>query len=466
MNRIAKKIIIWSGAIIIIAVAYFFYLRYSPTPEGAHYTTSFLPEHPILLIGMDGATWKIIDPLIKEGRLPNLTKLIKTGTRATLESIHPMVSPLIWTSIATGKKEDKHGINNWDVDGKPVASSMRKTKAIWNILSEKGIPVGLNGYLVTWPVEPVNGYNFSYRGYYTPDYEKYSWLDSWFGVKETVYPAELLEDYGPFWAWQPHSEENYQKLKRFVNLDFNPNYKELDQNSPEYMANSLIDKRLLWVYPRDESTLLLAIHLLKAQPDGFSAIYFQGIDFLSHAFWKYTFPEEFPESVTSDISRMEIDAIEGAIPAYYEYMDECLGKLLEGINPATNIIILSDHGFQRWAREMDNPEDDPYWYLSGNHESRAILDLNGPDFKEGYRLKDRSVLDITPTILYLFGLPIGEDMDGKVLTDAITDSFRTKHDITKISTYDTNQSAQTSLPRRSAADKEEIERLRALGYIK
>jgi len=57
-------------------------------------------------------------------------------------------------------------------------------------------------------------------------------------------------------------------------------------------------------------------------------------------------------------------------------------------------------------------------------------------------------------------------MDGKVLTDAITDSFRTKHDITKISTYDTNQSAQTSLPRRSAADKEEIERLRALGYIK
>jgi len=416
------------------------------------------PGRPVFLIGIDGATWKIIDPLIEEGRLPNFKRLIESGTRGEMQSVLPMESPLIWTSIATGKGADKHGIAGWAVEGKPVASTMRKVKALWNILGERGFTVGLNGYLATWPAEEVNGYNFSYRGYFTPDYEGYIKQEQ----RKTMHPPELLDDYGPFWSWQPHSEENFRQLKRFVNIEINPEYSELPEESPEYTANFLIDKRLLWVYPRDESTLRLAIYLQKKRPVDFTAVYFQGIDFLGHVFWKYTFPEEFSETVNPT----EIEMLGKAIPAYYEYIDECLGRLLEVLPDSANIIILSDHGFRQWPTENRAPEHSQYWYLTGNHELESILILHGPDIKKGHRIDDCNVLDITPTILYLFGLPIGEDMDGQVLTEAISKDFIDTNPYLTIPTYENDSDSPESAPRANAADREEIERLRSLGYIR
>src|SRR5262245_61079923 len=98
----------------------------------------------ICLIGWDAADWKMINPLLERGQMPNLHKLIDNGVMGNVASLSPMLSPILWTSIATGKHADKHMILGFaEPDGdsgklRPVTSTSRKSKAIWNILSEHG----------------------------------------------------------------------------------------------------------------------------------------------------------------------------------------------------------------------------------------------------------------------------------------------------------------------------------------
>ncbi len=63
----------------------------------------------VLLVGWDGADWKIIHPLLDAGKMPNLTALIENGVMGNLSSLRPELSPMLWTSIATGKRPYKHG---------------------------------------------------------------------------------------------------------------------------------------------------------------------------------------------------------------------------------------------------------------------------------------------------------------------------------------------------------------------
>ena len=80
-----------------------------------------LKNQKILLFGMDGATWRIMQPMFEQGRLPNLQRLCKIGTSGVLQSLEPMISPAIWTSIASGKLPDKHGVWDFVVSSKKCA---------------------------------------------------------------------------------------------------------------------------------------------------------------------------------------------------------------------------------------------------------------------------------------------------------------------------------------------------------
>ena len=68
------------------------------------------PSIKVLLIGWDAADWKLIDPLLKQGKMPNLQTLIDGGVRGNLTTLSPPLSPMLWTSIATGKRPFRHGI--------------------------------------------------------------------------------------------------------------------------------------------------------------------------------------------------------------------------------------------------------------------------------------------------------------------------------------------------------------------
>jgi predicted AlkP superfamily phosphohydrolase/phosphomutase len=116
----------------------------------------------LLLIGWDAADWKTIDRLVDQGDTPIMKGLIERGTRGNLTTLHPVLSPMLWTSIATGKRPFKHGIHGFaepDPAGgaRAISNLGRSTKAVWNILNQQGLRCNVVGWWPSHPVEPIKG---------------------------------------------------------------------------------------------------------------------------------------------------------------------------------------------------------------------------------------------------------------------------------------------------------------------
>lgn len=107
--------------------------------------TNSPPTRKVLLVGLDAADWKVIHPLVDQGKMPTLKAMIEQGAIGNLASLAPPMSPIMWMSIATGKTADKHGVLGFTqprADGQgiqPVLATSRKTKAMWNIFMQQGL---------------------------------------------------------------------------------------------------------------------------------------------------------------------------------------------------------------------------------------------------------------------------------------------------------------------------------------
>jgi predicted AlkP superfamily phosphohydrolase/phosphomutase len=121
----------------------------------------------ILLIGWDAADWDVLDPLLDAGLLPNLSRLVDGGCRGRLASMDPPLSPMLWTSIATGKRPWKHGVHGFveaapEGGGvRPIRVTRRTAKAVWNILQQQGQRVHTVGWWPSHPAEPLSGMSVS-----------------------------------------------------------------------------------------------------------------------------------------------------------------------------------------------------------------------------------------------------------------------------------------------------------------
>ena len=122
-----------------------------------------MSKRKVLLLGWDAADWKVINPLMDNGEMPHLQQLIERGVMGNLMTLQPVLSPMLWNSIATGKRPDQHGIHGFTVVDKdtgktrPFGTMDREVKAIWNILNQHN----LNAHVVNWfcghPAEPLRG---------------------------------------------------------------------------------------------------------------------------------------------------------------------------------------------------------------------------------------------------------------------------------------------------------------------
>ncbi len=359
----------------------------------------------LLLIGWDAADWKIIDPLLKAGKMPFLSRLIDGGVRANLATLDPKLSPMLWTSIATGKTADKHGILNF-IEPEPtgeslriVSSTSRKVKAIWNILTQNDRRTILLNWYASHPAEPIRGVSVSnlfLEG--MPDAADGRWPLA----PGAVYPPELSDEIAGL-RLHP-SELHPEELLAFI-----PGLTALSPSDPRIATLRRHIAQCASVH--NAATALLA----REKEWDCAMVFYDTIDCLGHHFMQY-----YPPAM-SHISPRDAELFGHVMHGVYQLQDMMLGALLELAGPETTVIVLSDHGFHsdhlrppvRESQEGEHPVLHANW-----HRPLGMLAMGGPGVKKGERVYGANVLDVTPTALTLLGIPVGADMDGRVLAEA------------------------------------------------
>ena len=129
-----------------------------------------LTKNRVWILGLDGCDPGMVRDLAAAGRLPNFSRLMKEGAFGPLRSQQPMLSPLLWTTVATGKYPTEHGVLDFMVRSRrdpkaqeAVTSRQRQIEALWDIVGRYGRTVGVVGWLASHPAETVNGFAVSER---------------------------------------------------------------------------------------------------------------------------------------------------------------------------------------------------------------------------------------------------------------------------------------------------------------
>jgi predicted AlkP superfamily phosphohydrolase/phosphomutase len=427
-------------------------------------------SYRVMLLGFDGTDPEFLTSLMSQGKLPNFERLFREGAYGPCRTFKPTKSNVIWTSVATGKRMEKHGIVDWMVlseDGQErllTTGNQRRTEALWNIATAGGKSVEIVNWWATWPAESVAGEMVS--NHFTKARRA--------RIEDATYPASLYDELLPFTQMEPaevqeamraagipvYSEELAQRMFRPTE-----NFRRRFESSIDLFAEDMLVERV-------------ATHLMetRGQRDLFGVV-FRNVDIFSHFLWRFIdirlATEVFDllnvdkKPVTPEIEQTMDEAYASVLEAVYIHEDRRLGRFLERAGPDTVVIVVSDHGFQFRNYGF-------YHYALGPPGSRApgsmetvappgVVLLWGPPIRAGARLDDATVFDVTPTALYLMGLPVGEDMDGRVLIETISPEVLAARPVEWTPTHDTG--TRGGDPRESPVDEEILKELETLGYV-
>ena len=419
---------------------------------GGVWTCARAGEKPpkVLVVGVDAGEWDKLGPLLDQQKLPNFARLRDRGASGRVRSLEPLTkSPIIWASIATGKVPSKHGISDFFMKKSareragrqagvaageaPTTSNLWRARPVWDILGSLGKKVGVVGWWTTWPAQAVNGFMIS-------DYVQYD--DGSWPAKNSrrTYPASL--------------DSMARALRRGPE---SVSWAEIFQFVPPIDTTKVTERQKLlvhdlkWIYAADMTFYRIGMALYRKHHPDFMTVYLRGVDEMSHKYWDIDMPGTFSPPLTD----AEYEWMKNLIPNYYIFTDRLLGNLMKEADAQTNVVVVSDHGFMGGGKGVMA------------HKLDGILFLHGPGVKQGVTISGATVLDITPTILALYGLPTAEDMDGRPIEDALKPGVMKR--ITrekKLKTYETGRPRNDGeQPIASPVDQELRERLRSLGYI-
>ena len=406
----------------------------------------------LLLVGWDSADWKIIHPLLDSGELPGLARLVESGTSGNLTTLEPQLSPMLWTSIATGKMAYHHGVPGFtEVDPGtgavvPVSAATRKSRTIWEILGERRLRSHVVSWFATHGEEDHAGCvvsnMFCHVANTQPGQDPAEWAPPPPG---TYWPADLAATMNDLRV-SPHDIDPDDLIRLFV-----PAAHTVDQTK---------DKRLWGLAEKLAeacSAHNAATHLLETEPDwDFMAVYYRTVDEISHMFMPYHPPrmEGIPEA--------DFELYKQVVTGIYKLHDLFLCRLMQLAGPDTAIVLVSDHGFHsdhlRPKFTPRVPAGITVW-----HRPQGVFIASGAGFKRDELVYGARLLDIAPTILHWFGLPVGADMEGRVLEEIFDGPKRPVETVPTWETGDDSQRKRKSLG--PGADKALLEQFVALGYI-
>jgi predicted AlkP superfamily phosphohydrolase/phosphomutase len=290
----------------------------------------------IVFIGIDAADWDIIFPLVKQGKMPNLATIMENGAWANLKSFGGTSSPIVWTTIATGKMPDKHGISDFIVkdrnsnETRPIDRTYRKTKALWNMFSDFGVRVGVIDWLITFPPEDVNGYVIA---------------NLMFGESHKSNPPDVQEYY--------EQELTLKHPERKMDSD------AIWKKKQKMTWDEMIAEQSYTIYYAEQ----VALAMNRKYDVDFMAVYTHAVDEIQHFFWKFRAPEYFQDPIW-ELNQEDVEKYGGVIDDFYVRADEMIGRFMK---PNHTIMVVSDHG------SVPYKKDRTYFQINRLLESAGFL---------------------------------------------------------------------------------------------
>jgi Type I phosphodiesterase / nucleotide pyrophosphatase len=408
---LAGAIVFYTGAVGVAA-----YLgRSEEAPDFAVIPTGLR----IRVLGVDGLERRMTEQMTARGEMPRLKALLDRGAQGRLRAEPERVPAIVWTTIATGRGPEAHGIqatsarrvaglrtplafgtSEGPIAGalaratdvlrltrsEPATSVLRGVKAFWNVASQKGLRVGVVNWWATWPADPVNGYLVSDRTAFK--LEKGALPD------RDVQPPELFGRLAP-----PEASDNRARA-----LDL-------------FAASA-------------------AKVLRGANPPDVEAVYLPGLDIFTM--------QQLGEASAADLASLEGRL--GAVREYYRFLDRLIGEATADLGPEDVIVLVGDPG--RLAR-------------SGPGRAEGTLAVVGGPAR-ATDLGEVSERDVAPTVLHLLGLPVSREFEGRVLEAALEPAFTKAHAVRTVAAFGRRPPTRHA---ESAFDRDMLEELKSLGYI-
>ena len=362
---------------------------------------------PVIWLGLDGLDWELLDRLASEGKMPNWKKLTSEGYTASLSSFMPVLSPIVWTTVATGVGPDVHRVLDFqEVEAAtgqkvPISGDSRAVPAVWNVASASGKKVGVVGWWATHPAEEVSG--FFVTDHASPI------LFQGLPRAGVAYPVSLTAGVEQIIARDGRVTD--ADLAAYVAAPV-PEIAEARANA-KGLENPYV--ALASIVGATRVQQRIARELYDRHLPDLMVLYFEGTDGIGHVFASMV-PPRMACTPEADFARFH-----GAVDAYYVLIDKLIGQWMRRAQEdGATVIVNSDHGFKWGAdrpceRSSLNPATAAFW-----HRIDGVFAAWGTNVKGGQPRGKATVYDVAPTVSALLGLPVDRRERGSALRAAFT----------------------------------------------
>jgi predicted AlkP superfamily phosphohydrolase/phosphomutase len=412
----------------------------APAPPVSVHLEAGRPARRVVVVGLDGLSPADVTTA-RGGAMPAFARLARRGAFSPLTTVRPTEGPPVWTTMMTGRLPRDHGIRSatryrlrgsdseWGLlpkatlvgaleraglaSRRPVASTSRRRRALWNVLDAFGLSTGLVRVWGTHPPETIRGFVVSpYFHLLLDDKER---------GRGTVFPRDLLPEIGAR-AVAP------EDLDPALLADL------ADAAFPAALDDALVRELAEGALAPDLTYARAADVLRQAYAPSLLVVSFHGYDLAGHVFYRYAHPAAFG-NVRADEARRY-----GRVPGRYaSLVERWVGELEKDLGPGDVLVVLSGYGLAPtplWRRLVGVLTGTAVGAATHGGAPDGVLLVAGEGIRPGATPARASVLDVAPTLLYLLGLPVARDMEGRVLTEILEPEFARQNPVTFIPSYE------------------------------